>query len=397
MFEFWSPDFVSHVTRRVNPDLVGGDVRGDEQRWWRGPGGVSRHDVHASTCSSSRTISSSRTGRCSGTHTGTAFYDVAPSASPSRSTAPRSSASRRQDRRALGRPALPARHRADTPRSVDRHRAAGVVNRNHEVCDSDEWRAAVRDFIIPWAVGEGDLGDEVLEVGPGNGATTDVFREQFPPHRGRARSRTGPPAHPAPGGHKRDRDRRRRNALARSTPIISAARRASRCCTTCRRTPCRTSCSPRSRHVVQPGGLFVASDSLPSDDLAAFHEGDTYMPLDPEGLATAWSAPGFVDVDVHVNELRLGHARTRAVARTAFSASSPATRRVGGSSTNPGCELTLRPHCVGVDTQPTPQRTTRASPSDTRRPSSAARRLRLGRRGPATRPARWLQPPCSLG
>ena len=54
------------------------------------------------------------------------------------------------------------------------------MNKNHEVCDSDEWRTAVRDFIIPWALGEGDLGDDVLEVGPGYGATTDVFRERVP-------------------------------------------------------------------------------------------------------------------------------------------------------------------------------------------------------------------------
>ena len=34
VFEYWSPDFVSHVTRRVNPDLVGSDVRSEEIRWW---------------------------------------------------------------------------------------------------------------------------------------------------------------------------------------------------------------------------------------------------------------------------------------------------------------------------------------------------------------------------
>ena len=34
VFEFWSPDFVSHVTERVNPDMVGTDVRGHELEWW---------------------------------------------------------------------------------------------------------------------------------------------------------------------------------------------------------------------------------------------------------------------------------------------------------------------------------------------------------------------------
>ena len=53
---------------------------------------------------------------------------------------------------------------------------------------------------------------------------------------------------------------------------------------------------------MRPGGLFVASDSLPSDDLAAFHEGDTYNPVDPNGVEDRLVDAGFTDVDVRVNE-----------------------------------------------------------------------------------------------
>ncbi len=35
VFEFFSDDFTSHVTERVNPDAVGTDIRGSEQQWWR--------------------------------------------------------------------------------------------------------------------------------------------------------------------------------------------------------------------------------------------------------------------------------------------------------------------------------------------------------------------------
>lgn len=35
VFEFWSDDFVSHVTERVSPDRGGTDVRGQEQEWWQ--------------------------------------------------------------------------------------------------------------------------------------------------------------------------------------------------------------------------------------------------------------------------------------------------------------------------------------------------------------------------
>lgn len=35
VYQFWSPDFHSHVTARVSPERVGTDVRGEEQEWWR--------------------------------------------------------------------------------------------------------------------------------------------------------------------------------------------------------------------------------------------------------------------------------------------------------------------------------------------------------------------------
>ena len=49
------------------------------------------------------------------------------------------------------------------------------MNKAHECCGSDEWRQAIREFILPWALDGADLGDNVLEVGPGYGATTDVL------------------------------------------------------------------------------------------------------------------------------------------------------------------------------------------------------------------------------
>ena len=54
------------------------------------------------------------------------------------------------------------------------------MNEAHEHCGSDEWRQMIRDVILPWALGEIDLGDDVLEVGPGYGATTDVLSGSVP-------------------------------------------------------------------------------------------------------------------------------------------------------------------------------------------------------------------------
>src|SRR4051794_13487875 len=82
VFEFWSEDFVSHVTGRVNPDAVGTDVRGQELEWWTQvrdafPDFVFSVDL---IVESGDIVVSNWTVK--GTHTGTAFYDVEPSGEP---------------------------------------------------------------------------------------------------------------------------------------------------------------------------------------------------------------------------------------------------------------------------------------------------------------------------
>lgn len=54
--------------------------------------------------------------------------------------------------------------------------------------------------------------------------------------------------------------------------------------------------------VLRPGGTFVASDSVASDELAALHEGDTYNPVDPATDGARLRAAGFAEADVRGNE-----------------------------------------------------------------------------------------------
>jgi len=82
VFEYWSPDFHSHVTERVNPAAVGTDVRGQELEWWTQvrsafPDMVFSVDL---LIESDDLVVSNWTVR--GTHTGTAFYAVPPSGEP---------------------------------------------------------------------------------------------------------------------------------------------------------------------------------------------------------------------------------------------------------------------------------------------------------------------------
>jgi ubiquinone/menaquinone biosynthesis C-methylase UbiE len=54
--------------------------------------------------------------------------------------------------------------------------------------------------------------------------------------------------------------------------------------------------------VLRPGGAFLGSDSLPSDGLHHFHEGDTYNPIEPAAFLTRLQVAGFAEIT-----LRVGH------------------------------------------------------------------------------------------
>ena len=82
VFDFWAPEFHSHVTTRVAPDAVGSDVRGSEQEWWQQAQSAfpDMEFTVGLVIESDDLIVSNWT--VTGTHTGTAFFDVPPSGEP---------------------------------------------------------------------------------------------------------------------------------------------------------------------------------------------------------------------------------------------------------------------------------------------------------------------------
>jgi SAM-dependent methyltransferase len=176
------------------------------------------------------------------------------------------------------------------------------MNEGHQVCDSAEWRAAVRNDIIPWAVGEVDLGDDVLEVGPGYGATTDVFARLLP-------RLTSVEIDPDLAGRLEDRYRGTNVEVVQgdATQLTFPDGRFSGavCFSMLHHV------SPAERQdllfhevarVLRPGAALVALDSVESDGLREFHEGDTYEPIDPATLSSRLADAGFAEVAVRVNE-----------------------------------------------------------------------------------------------
>ncbi len=50
------------------------------------------------------------------------------------------------------------------------------MNESHlQFLASPQWAAMLRTDLLPWVEVAGDLGDDVLEIGPGPGLTTDIL------------------------------------------------------------------------------------------------------------------------------------------------------------------------------------------------------------------------------
>lgn len=178
------------------------------------------------------------------------------------------------------------------------------MNEAHQHCGSDEWRALMREMILPWAIGDVDLGDDVLEVGPGYGATTDVLSQAVPrltsveiDHELAATLTERFGALPTVEIVEGDATR-----LAYPDDRFSGAV----CFTMLHHVPTialQDRLFAEVSRVLRPGAALVASDALASDALEAHHDGDTYNPVDPEALPERLRAAGFAEVDVRANEL----------------------------------------------------------------------------------------------
>lgn len=167
------------------------------------------------------------------------------------------------------------------------------MNEAHEYCGSEEWRQLIREVILPWALGEIDLGDDVLEVGPGYGATTDVLSESP----GRltsveiddelaamltARFADVPTVEIVRGDA---------TALSYDDDRFTGAA----CFTMLHHVPTaelQDRLFAEVARVLRPGAALVASDSLGSDELAVAHEGDTYNPGRPRDTADSVGGGG---------------------------------------------------------------------------------------------------------
>ena len=180
------------------------------------------------------------------------------------------------------------------------------MNAEHrERLASDEWRTSLEEFLVPFTLGDlalTDLGDDVLEVGPGPGLTTDILRAALA------------------NVTAIELDEDLANALrarlagtnvqvvnddATKMPFEDASFSGAALFTMLHHVPTaelQDRLFAEIRRVLRTGGVFMAMDGLASEEFEAMHTDDIYNPIDPEGLRERLTTAGFREIDVRSNE-----------------------------------------------------------------------------------------------
>jgi SAM-dependent methyltransferase len=169
------------------------------------------------------------------------------------------------------------------------------------LCSSARWKKVVETYILPWTLEGLQLGSDVLEVGPGPGASTDLLHARV------ARLTCVEPDRRFAEKLRQRLDQRVRvmceDATAMSLPDESFD--GAVCFTMLHHVP---SVAKQDRllrevaRVLRPGGLFAGTDSLYSRSFRLLHVFDTMVVVDPVAFPARLEAAGFSEVQVDLME-----------------------------------------------------------------------------------------------
>ena len=175
------------------------------------------------------------------------------------------------------------------------------MNENHAtLCSSDEWAEFLETEILTPLAATVELGGELLELGPGPGASTRWLRH-------RVERLVALELDPDAAAKLADEFAGTNVTVevgdCTSVPFADESFDTVASITMLHHLPTQAmqfACLTEAFRVLRPGGVLLGSDSLASQGLHEFHEGDLYNPIDPPRLLTYLQAAGFGRVTLSV-------------------------------------------------------------------------------------------------
>ncbi len=182
---------------------------------------------------------------------------------------------------------------------------------HRQVCRSDRWRGRLEKQLLPWAFQGVELGDDVLEIGPGPGITTELLR-----HKAQRLTAIEVDADAAAALDKR------LNGFGvcvvhgngAAMPFANASFTSVVALTMLHHIPTvalQDQLFREAWRVLRSGGVFVGFDGVGSLLFRLIHLGDTYNPVAPNTLGQRLAAAGFAGVVVERVSARFRFRATR--------------------------------------------------------------------------------------
>jgi SAM-dependent methyltransferase len=161
----------------------------------------------------------------------------------------------------------------------------------------------LEEIVLPAALPAAGLGDDVIEIGPGPGFTTDVLRN----HAGRVTAvELDPMLAEALAIRLAGTNVEVVHGDATALDLPTGRFTGAASFNMLHHVPtsaAQDEAFAELARVLQPGGVLAVADGIPNDGLRAFHEGDTYNPIDPAAVPERLAQAGFVAIDVQTYEL----------------------------------------------------------------------------------------------
>jgi len=174
-----------------------------------------------------------------------------------------------------------------------------------ELLASPGWKQYLEEDLLPWVLGATDLGDEILEVGPGPGLTTDLLR--FGTRRLVALEIDDTLA-AALSSRLAGTNVEVIHGDATDSGLPADRFSAVTCFTMLHHVPTpdlQDRLLGEVHRVLCPGGTFIGTDATDTPALRDLHADDVFVPIEAESFRARLERAGFSGVEVEEQDSRL--------------------------------------------------------------------------------------------